>query len=463
MKKCNSLNKFIPSVWTKKITQIMQQDGLKGRFGRSSTWTLIGFAGNTFFRMISSLILTRIFIPDVFGLMAIIAAILVGIELLSDVGIRASIIQNPKGEEPSFLRTAWTIQAIRGLIIWLIIYLISGNVAQLYNEPELVQMLPFAGLVIIIRAFSSTSTHLCLRKLHIGKFTRLELFVSFIHIVFVIILSLIWENIWAMLIGTLLSTSIFSLGTYLYLQGGVVGFQLDKTACSEVFHFGKWIILATMLTFLVGQGDRLILGTMMTKRELGLYNLAVLFSSLTLQLITGMTKKSIMPALAEVANKNQSELYRIFNSIQQFFMLALLPIVIISSLFGNYIIMMFYTTPYYSAGWMFQVLSAGMVAQVVCLSISPIFIAKGDSFSHMLSYASRAGFLILSIIIGYKTFDITGMIFGVAIAPLAWLPIIFFLAKKHVKVNYKNIIIKMVSSYLIIGMGWWLIGLNIFI
>jgi O-antigen/teichoic acid export membrane protein len=68
----------------------------------------------------SNLIITRLLLPEHFGLMALVTTFLVGLALFSDTGVGPNIIQNPKGEEPIFFNTAWTVQAIRGVLLWVV-------------------------------------------------------------------------------------------------------------------------------------------------------------------------------------------------------------------------------------------------------------------------------------------------------------------------------------------------------
>ena len=51
--------------------------------------------------------------------MALIQTFIIGLQMFSDIGIYPSIIQNKRGEEPDFLNTAWTIQIVRGGVLWL--------------------------------------------------------------------------------------------------------------------------------------------------------------------------------------------------------------------------------------------------------------------------------------------------------------------------------------------------------
>ena len=57
-------------------------------------------------RFIGNLVLARLLMPDAFGLMAVISTLMLGLNLLSDIGTGPTIIQSPRGTERVFLNTA---------------------------------------------------------------------------------------------------------------------------------------------------------------------------------------------------------------------------------------------------------------------------------------------------------------------------------------------------------------------
>ncbi|MFM6205833.1 oligosaccharide flippase family protein, partial [Planktothrix sp.] len=82
---------------------------------QGTIWTLFGYGGSQVLRFGGNLILTRLLVPELFGLMALVNTFITGLNLFSDVGIRPSIIRSQRGDDPEFLNTAWTIQVFRGL------------------------------------------------------------------------------------------------------------------------------------------------------------------------------------------------------------------------------------------------------------------------------------------------------------------------------------------------------------
>jgi hypothetical protein len=69
------------------------------RVRQAALSAVIGRTGSQALRLLSNLILTRLLFPEAFGLMAIVTAVMTGLQLFSDLGVGPSVIQNESGEE----------------------------------------------------------------------------------------------------------------------------------------------------------------------------------------------------------------------------------------------------------------------------------------------------------------------------------------------------------------------------
>ena len=94
-------------------------------------WTVGAYGAGQFVRLVSSIALTRLLSPELFGIMTIVNTVRTGVDLLSDVGIGQSIVQNKKAEDPDFYNTAWTIKLLRGLLLCLVCAALSHPFGQI--------------------------------------------------------------------------------------------------------------------------------------------------------------------------------------------------------------------------------------------------------------------------------------------------------------------------------------------
>ena len=104
---------------------VNMSSSIKKQAVRGTVWTIVGYGGSQGLRFVGNLILTRLLMPELFGLMALVNTFRIGLSLFSDIGIDPSIIRSQRSSDPDFLNTAWTLQMLRGCWIWLGCWLIA--------------------------------------------------------------------------------------------------------------------------------------------------------------------------------------------------------------------------------------------------------------------------------------------------------------------------------------------------
>src|SRR5947207_1772677 len=91
---------------------------LKNRVLRAGVWTLASFGIRQAIRFGTNLVMTRLLVPEMFGVMAIATTVMIGLAMFSDVGLKQNVIHSRRGNEEAFLNTIWVIQIGRGLTLW---------------------------------------------------------------------------------------------------------------------------------------------------------------------------------------------------------------------------------------------------------------------------------------------------------------------------------------------------------
>ena len=107
---------------------------LKRRVLSAGAWSLAGYGLNLALRLGTNLLMTRLLVPEMFGTMAIATIVMTGLAMFSDLGLRQSIVQSKRGNDPAFLNTAWSIQIIRGGLLWFLALAISMLVAHVNSR-----------------------------------------------------------------------------------------------------------------------------------------------------------------------------------------------------------------------------------------------------------------------------------------------------------------------------------------
>ncbi|MFK9255777.1 oligosaccharide flippase family protein, partial [Escherichia coli] len=70
-----------------------------------------------------------------------------------------------------------------------------------------------------------------------------------------------------------------TLLSHVWLPGTANRWCWDKSALGEIIHVGRWIVASSIMSFLVANGDRLLLGGILDAHLLGVYAIAYLIFS----------------------------------------------------------------------------------------------------------------------------------------------------------------------------------------
>lgn len=265
---------------------------------RGSLWTITGYGAGQVLRLVGNVVVSRFVLPESFGIMALVNVFLQALVMFSDMGIEPSIIQHRRGDEPRFRNTAWTLQVIRGGLLFVVASLLAWPVAWFYDEPRLITILPVAAIGAAIAGFNSTALFTVRRHLLLGRLNLLEITAQSVGLGAMLLFAWWQPTVWALVVGSLVTALVTALGSHRLLADHVNRFDWEWEAFDELLHFGKWIMLSTLIMFCAWQMDRLLLGKLVSMEQLGIYSVGVAIATLP-NLLLGMLAGAVLyPLLA---------------------------------------------------------------------------------------------------------------------------------------------------------------------
>ena len=377
---------------------------LRARAVRGSLFTAGGHSASIVMRLGTNMVLTRLLAPELFGLMGLVNIFLNGLQMFSDLGVGPSIIQNRRGEEPAFLRTAWTIQVTRGVGLFGLSLLIAWPVSHFYGERALLWLVPLAAVNALVAGFNSTAMFRVERHLELGKLTLLNLATQVMTVGGMILWAYWFRNVYALLVPGLLGTAFTMFVSHRLLpksESGGDGFGWDAGAAAELMHFGKWIFLSTLLAFGTNQADRLVLGKMIPLELLGVYGIGMLLATMPAQIILKLGQAVAFPAYSRVKDEPRrfaSAVHRVRTP------LLLVGAASVTGLIagGQALINLMYDQRYVDAGWVVQAISAGVWFQILGSTNGSILLAKGESRWLAVAQGFKLTGMVGMMLLGYR-------------------------------------------------------------
>lgn len=410
------------------LSRLAKGNSLIARAVRSSALTVAGFGASQVIRLATNLILTRLLFPEAFGLMALVSVVLLGLGQFSDVGIGPSIMQSARGDDEDFLNTAWTIQALRGFGLFLLTCVLAWPAAQFYGEPDLLAMLPIAGLTLLITGLFPTSLETVHRHMQLGRLTAIDIVTQVIGVLVAIGFAWWLRSAWALVISGVVSALIQLWFYKTFLPGIKNRFRWEPAARHELIHFGKWIFLSTVCGFIFSQSDKIILGKYLDLGAFGIYNIGFFLASFPLMLGSMVNQKIVIPIYRECPPVESHENFLALRRMRMPMTAALIVLVTVFSALGVWLVGLLYDSRYQGAGAVVVVLALMQIPTVIQLTYDQAALAAGDSRRFFVLTLARAVFMIAGLVGGLEMAGLFGAIIGQGVARIAVYPVTVWLA-----------------------------------
>lgn len=261
-------------------------------------WTTIGYGATQAMRLLSTIVLTRLLAPELFGVMVLLTSLRVGIELFTDLGIGQSVIASRRTREEIFYNTAWTMQLLRGLLLGGLVLLILPLLRSFYDDAMLRDVLPVLSLMLILTSWHSIAPTIATKELRTKRIAAYEIICAIAQTALIVGSVLVSPTIIGLIVGQVLSSLFAAAASYFILTDLRLRLVLDRTAFWELISFGKWIFLSSIVFFLSSYLDRLLLGKYATLAMLGIYGIARSLGDIVAQFGTRMGNAIIFPKVA---------------------------------------------------------------------------------------------------------------------------------------------------------------------
>ena len=304
--------------------KLLKGDSLKAKSARGVLTLGIGTGIERTLRFVRYMILTRLLIPDEFGLMAIILFLVNVFETVTEVGVRHSVIQNKRGADPEYLNATWWFQTIRGLALFAIAILAAPLISSFYEKPRLLALLQVSLLAIVFRGFTSPRVHVLEREYKFGRTVLLIQGSALIGTFVTIGYAFVARNVWALVIGYLAEYGTLCLLSYI-LAPFRPWFGINRECLKELTTFASRMFGLPVLA-LIGLGAPIfVLGKFVTEEQLGLYSLANQLTALPISLFTKIIGPVLLPGFSQKQD-DMNSLCRVVLKISHLVAAAVIPL-----------------------------------------------------------------------------------------------------------------------------------------
>lgn len=404
-----------PETLSQSKTAVLEKAAL-----RATLWTVISYGAGQSLRVVNSLVLTRLLMPSAFGEMGLVMTLIVGMTLLSDLGLGPSVIQSRRGDDPDFLNTAWTLQVARGVLLWIISIALAYPAANFYHDPQLLHLVPVLAINTILTGLNGTSLLTLSRHMGVRRLFAIDFSTQIVALIVTVAWAYVHPSVWALVVGSIVSNIYRMVLTHMPSVTGSARnhFHLDRPSLHDIFSFGKWIFLGTAFFFFASQADRLILGRYVTMTVLGTYFIAYQISDIPRSVVSAFSSKVGFPFIAKMMDRPMPELREQFLRYRSYALWVGAAALGLMIVWGGPIFLKIYPHRYDDAAWMIPILAAGLWQTVLYNTTAPVLFSLGKSKYNAVGNAAYGIAMFVGIPLAFHVYGLPGAVVMIALGDL---------------------------------------------
>jgi O-antigen/teichoic acid export membrane protein len=386
--------------------------------------TALTFSLSALIRLVSSLVLTRVLLPEAYGTITILLSILYVISNILDTNVTLFIVRDKKAEEPRYLNTAWTLRLGRSVLSTVVLFVCAPLIAtKIYDLPSLTLPLRVFSVWFLIDGLSSLAFSVAIRRKEARLAVYSELASSVLATIFSIIYCYRYHTFWGIAFAILLDRLILTVLSYQFYRELRPRLFFDLAAAREILAFSKFTMPSSFLTLGLTQFDKVIFLRLFDLRLLGIYGLAGNISSSIEGVITKISQSVLYPRCAHNFRENPDTVAKRYytENVKLFASILAMPAALCGG--AHFIITLLYNSRYGEAGSVLQALAFRGVLLSFASSAEDLLISAGQYHVILTGNVLRTAWIIVGSLLGYHFLGFLGFIYGLSLSglpPLAY-------------------------------------------
>ena len=327
-------------------------------------------------RIVSTMCLTRLLSPEVYGITGMIMSVFYMINMVTDIGLQSYVVRHERSDDPEFLSAVFTIHAVRGLVLAATAALCAWPLSWLLAKPEIALPLAVASLVFVIDGQVSLQQFRALRDGRVQRVTLIDIAMTFSQIVSAIILAYFLRNVWA-IVGSMIIASLARLWAgYALFPGRRHRFRRDREIAADLWRFSRVIALSSTLTLVLTQIDKLAMARILSLGQFGTYVIASSLAGAPQVFAFNYSSSIVYPAVAAAWREERSIADAYYGCWGRFFYLytfgggALIGV-------ADLVVRLLYDPRYLPAALYLSILSVSTAFIIVNRSMEAVQVATG--------------------------------------------------------------------------------------
>lgn len=248
--------------------------GRNWRGASSFGWSAMSQFSSIFARLFSTLIMTRLLAPKVYGVFATSLAVVMTLEWFSDIGVTPALVRHPRGQEPNYIQTGWWINLIRAAALTAACVALAVPLERYYRIPNFAGVLLVLSSMPVLQALRSPGLPSLRRRLDYRSLYWVDLAQIVVGTLASLVAAWYLRSVWAIALGTVSGYAAAAVASYVVCPVRPRR-TVDWSVAREISGLSRQILVNTFLMAAWLNTDRLVGARYLSPEQMGLYAVAL--------------------------------------------------------------------------------------------------------------------------------------------------------------------------------------------
>lgn len=237
-------------------------------------WTSLAMVGKSALQFVQVAILARLLMPADFGLMAMVLAVMVFVQVFTDMGVSNAIIHHQNISKNQLSSLYWLNVTVAAILMLLLMASSELIGTLLFQQPGLQPVLTALSVSIFLTALGQQLRVVAEKNLRFAVLAKIEITAALAGFVCAITWAWMAPSANALVAGMLVNSAVQTALLWLFTANGWrPAFRLQLGEIQQFLKFGGYMIANNFVNSINLQIDVLIAGRFFPAAALGAYSL----------------------------------------------------------------------------------------------------------------------------------------------------------------------------------------------
>ena len=370
---------------------------LKEKSVQAALYMATGSGVDFILRLISTIILARLLLPEYFGLVAMVTAVTGLVDMIRDLGLSIATVQRNDINHAQVSNLFW-INVAGGVFFFFFFCMISTIIAKFYREPRLVSITIAISTGFIFSGLMIQHEALLKRQLKQGQLALIRLVSNLLSLIVALILALHDYSYWALVWREVVRNIIIFSGVWISCRW-IPGLPNRNGEILSLLKFGRDISITNIFCSIIMRLDGLLIGRFFGAFTLGIYRQAYQLMMVPIEQMNFPIMSVAQPALSRL-QFDADRYRRYYQKIVHLISLATIPLGLFVAVYAEEIILLVLGDKWVKSAVFLRIFAAAAVIRPSIGTSGIVLITCGQSKRYMVVEVVHFTVLLILMLIG---------------------------------------------------------------